>query len=65
MQAASYASFGGPIAVGPLADPVAGPDDAVVEVRATGICRSDWHGWQGHDADIVSFPPSLATSPPG
>jgi len=21
-------------------------------VQATGLCRSDWHGWVGHDADI-------------
>lgn len=27
-------------------------DGVVVEVRATGICRSDWHGWAGHDPDI-------------
>ena len=25
----------------------------VLEVEATGLCRSDWHGWQGHDSDIV------------
>jgi alcohol dehydrogenase len=25
----------------------------VVRVGATGVCRSDWHGWQGHDPDIV------------
>ena len=24
----------------------------VIQVRATGICRSDWHGWMGHDPDI-------------
>jgi alcohol dehydrogenase len=24
-----------------------------VAVEASGVCRSDWHGWQGHDADIV------------
>jgi D-arabinose 1-dehydrogenase-like Zn-dependent alcohol dehydrogenase len=24
----------------------------VVRVEATGLCRSDWHGWQGHDPDI-------------
>ncbi len=24
----------------------------VVRVEATGLCRSDWHGWMGHDADI-------------
>ncbi|WP_309124290.1 zinc-dependent alcohol dehydrogenase family protein [Arthrobacter sp.] len=25
------------------------PDGVVVEVRATGLCRSDWHAWAGHD----------------
>lgn len=26
------------------------PDDgAVLRVEATGICRSDWHAWRGHD----------------
>jgi D-arabinose 1-dehydrogenase-like Zn-dependent alcohol dehydrogenase len=26
------------------------PDDGVlVDVRATGVCRSDWHAWRGHD----------------
>jgi alcohol dehydrogenase len=24
----------------------------VIEVGATGVCRSDWHGWMGHDPDI-------------
>jgi alcohol dehydrogenase len=24
----------------------------VIEVLATGLCRSDWHGWMGHDPDI-------------
>ena len=28
----------------------------VVEVKASGLCRSDWHGWQGHDADIRTLP---------
>ena len=27
----------------------------VVQVRSTGMCRSDWHGWAGHDDDLV-FP---------
>ena len=27
----------------------------VVRVMATGMCRSDWHGWAGHDEEIV-FP---------
>lgn len=22
---------------------------------ATGVCRSDHHGWNGHDSDIISY----------
>ena len=29
------------------------PDGVILRVEATGLCRSDWHGWQGHDRDIV------------
>lgn len=36
-------------------DPVAPPGGVVVRVLATGLCRSDWHAWAGHDDDIV-FP---------
>jgi alcohol dehydrogenase len=28
----------------------------VIEVKAAGLCRSDWHAWQGHDPDIAVFP---------
>ena len=27
-----------------------------MRVEATGLCRSDWHGWKGHDPDVVAFP---------
>ncbi len=31
-------------------DPPACPDDGVlIRVGATGVCRSDWHAWKGHD----------------
>jgi alcohol dehydrogenase len=33
-------------------DPAPTANGAVLKVEATGICRSDWHGWMGHDADI-------------
>jgi len=36
-----------------LPDPVAPEDGVVVQVEATGVCRSDWHGWMGHDPDIT------------
>ena len=32
-----------------VADPVCPPDGAIIEVKATGVCRSDWHAWRGHD----------------
>lgn len=37
-----------------VGQPTAPPHGAVVRVLATGMCRSDWHAWAGHD-DIV-FP---------
>ena len=47
------------IAVDPAArvadvdDPTPAPHGVVVAVEATGVCRSDWHAWQGHDDDVV------------
>ncbi|KLU10287.1 zinc-dependent alcohol dehydrogenase family protein [Kocuria sp. SM24M-10] len=32
-----------------VAEPSAPPHGVVVQVRATGLCRSDWHAWAGHD----------------
>lgn len=56
MLAACFEEFCGPIAVATVSDPVAGNDGVVIAVRAAGVCRSDWHGWQGHDADIKVLP---------
>ena len=36
-----------------VAAPEPPPGGVVVRVAASGICRSDWHGWQGHDPDVV------------
>ena len=36
-----------------LDDPTPEPHGVVLKVEATGVCRSDWHGWMGHDTDIV------------
>jgi len=52
MRAALYESFQGPVRVETVADPVPPRGGVVLGVRATGVCRSDWHGWMGHDADI-------------
>ena len=32
-----------------VADPICPPDGVVLSVAATGVCRSDWHAWMGHD----------------
>ena len=53
MRALVYDEFGGPVAVRDVPDPAPGPRGAVIRVEATGLCRSDWHGWMGHDPDIA------------
>lgn len=52
MKAAIYRAFGGPLSVEEVPDPDPPPGGVVISVRATGLCRSDWHGWMGHDPDI-------------
>jgi alcohol dehydrogenase len=52
MRAAVFEAFGQPLTLQRLADPVPNDDGVVIEVKATGLCRSDWHGWMGHDSDI-------------
>ena len=49
MRAVVMDRIGGPLAVREVPDPVPPAGGVVVEVRATGLCRSDWHAWAGHD----------------
>ncbi|MEV5614059.1 alcohol dehydrogenase catalytic domain-containing protein [Streptomyces sp. NPDC052225] len=53
MRAVVFERFGEPAEVREVPDPVAAAHGVVVRVEATGVCRSDWHGWMGHDPDIV------------
>jgi len=53
MKAAVFEKFQGEIKVHNVPDPKPNNDGVVVKVTATGLCRSDWHGWMGHDPDIV------------
>ena len=52
MRAAVYEEFGKPLQIKNVGDPKPGADGLVIKVEATGLCRSDWHGWMGHDSDI-------------
>lgn len=53
MRAVVFEEFGQEARVRDLPDPVPSGAGVVVRVEATGLCRSDWHGWVGHDPDIV------------
>lgn len=56
MNAVVYHEFAGPITLESVSDPSPALDGAVIRVEATGLCRSDWHGWHGHDPDIKTLP---------
>ncbi|AQA01250.1 alcohol dehydrogenase [Mycobacterium sp. MS1601] len=55
MRAVVFEEFGGPVEVRSVADPTPSAGGVVVEVHNTGLCRSDWHAWAGHD-DGVTLP---------
>ncbi len=49
MRAMVMDAVGKPLEVREVAEPVAPAGGVVVTVRATGLCRSDWHAWVGHE----------------
>ncbi|SES16629.1 zinc-dependent alcohol dehydrogenase family protein [Rhizobium sp. NFR03] len=52
MRAMYFDTFGKTPEIRDVADPTPGDGGVVIKVEATGLCRSDWHGWMGHDPDI-------------
>lgn len=52
MRAVYYTQFCQPPVIAALPDPAPADRGVVIKVEATGLCRSDWHGWMGHDPDI-------------
>jgi alcohol dehydrogenase len=52
MRAVVFEEFGKAPTVQTVPDPSPSTEGVVVKVEATGLCRSDWHGWMGHDPDI-------------
>ncbi len=53
MRGVLIEAFGQLPRVTELPDPSCPDDGVVVRVEATGVCRSDWHAWQGHDGDVT------------
>lgn len=52
MKALLVQSFRGKPIITQVADPQTPENGVILKVKATGLCRSDWHGWMGHDSDI-------------
>ncbi|MFC4451792.1 zinc-dependent alcohol dehydrogenase family protein [Halorussus aquaticus] len=48
MRAAVLREYGEPLETEQVPDPELDDHGVVVETEACGICRSDWHAWQGH-----------------
>ncbi|MFB9839326.1 alcohol dehydrogenase catalytic domain-containing protein, partial [Actinoallomurus acaciae] len=53
MRAVVFEEFGRMPDLREVPDPAPSPAGVVIRVAATGLCRSDWHGWMGHDSDIT------------
>jgi alcohol dehydrogenase len=49
VKAVSYSAYRATPVLTDVPEPRCPPDGVVIEVGATGVCRSDWHAWQGHD----------------
>lgn len=49
MRAVVYSAYRATPALTQVPEPPTPDDGVLVAVRATGVCRSDWHAWQGHD----------------
>jgi alcohol dehydrogenase len=52
MKAVVYDAFSATPQMKKVPDPAPEAHGVVIKVMATGVCRSDWHGWLGHDPDI-------------
>lgn len=52
MKALCFESFGGTPFVTQVPDPTPDADSVIVQVGATGLCRSDWWGWKGFDSSM-------------
>lgn len=53
MKAVVFNEFGGALQIQNVPKPTPKSHGVVIKVKATGVCRSDWHGWMGHDDGIV------------
>lgn len=62
MKAAKIIHHKKPLEIQTVSDPKPGPEDAVIKIEACGVCRSDWHAWQG-DWSWIGLSPELPITP--
>ncbi len=53
MRAVVYSGYGAAPALAEVPEPDCPADGVVITVGATGVCRSDWHAWKGHDPVVL------------
>jgi alcohol dehydrogenase len=54
MRAALLKEFNKPLSIEEVPTPKVGAGEVLLEVKACGICRSDWHLWRG-DPSLVAY----------
>jgi alcohol dehydrogenase len=48
-----YSGYGATPVLTEVPEPDCPADGVVIMVGATGVCRSDWHAWKGHDPVVL------------
>ena len=56
MRAAIITEYERPLRIENVADPELPKNGIIMKVRATGVCRSDWHTWMRHYRDQIRLP---------
>jgi D-arabinose 1-dehydrogenase-like Zn-dependent alcohol dehydrogenase len=49
VKAVVYSGYGAAPVLTEVPDPACPAGGVLIKVGATGVCRSDWHAWKGHD----------------
>ena len=57
MKAVIFDAYGVEPVLTDVPEPTCAPDGVIVKVAATGVCRSDWHAWMGHDPSPLPMVP--------
>lgn len=57
MKAVVFGEYGATPSLTEVAEPICSAGGVILTVGATGLCRSDWHAWKGHEAVVLPHIP--------